>query len=207
MQDFDPETYSPFEGWSRDRETHHRINAVHRANQMAGLSKQPLIVDFSEVDILANAADQATVLTSTDEEHRNLARETIGLYRSAVQLGRQETIMAEHLSGEYDTGDALTFNCQYALLAMDTRGLFPLSQSLTWKDVAAKYLTRWRYCDVKVSYGCDISSGSTVFAVVSGEFVCVYKACSACFEWFSLDADQRETFRKREFFVDDWDRK
>jgi len=193
--------YAPFEGWSPDREVHQRLN------QIASVIGAPAILDTAELDQLAHAADQAMALTSTDEEHQNLARETIGLYRSAVQLGRQETIMAEHLSGEYDTGDALTFNCQYALLTMDTRGLFPLSQSLTWKDVAAKYLTRWRYCDVKVSYGCDISSGSTVFAVASGEFVCVYKACSACFEWFSLDADQRDTFRRREFFVDDWDRK
>lgn len=201
MTDFDPETYNPFEGWSPNREVHQRLN------QIASVIGAPAIVDTAEIDQLAHAADQAMQLTLTDEEAANLARETIGLYRAGVQQGHQETIMAEHLSDEYDTGDALTFNRQYALLAMDTRGLFPLSQSLTWKDVAAKYLKRWGHCDVKVSYGCDISAGSTVFAVVSGEFVCVYQACSECFDWFSLDADQREVLRRRELFVDDWDRK
>lgn len=201
MSDFDPETYNPFEGWSPNRETHQRLNQI---NSQIGA---PAMVDTAEIDQLAHAADQAMALTLTDSEAQNLARETIALYRTSVQLGGQETIMAEHLSNEYDTGNPLTFNCQYGLLAMDTRGLYPLSDAMTWKDLAARYLFKWRRCDVNICLGCDIDSAANIFAVQSGEFVCIYKACDKCLNWFSFDGTDRERFQTREFFNDDWDRK
>ncbi|MHA3020885.1 hypothetical protein ACXPWS_11535 [Mycobacterium sp. BMJ-28] len=201
---FDPNTYDPFKHYEPNRESHQRIN------QTLSQAGAPAVLDWPEIDAMAETmADNSMVrvgLLERDPEGRALALETIRkCYRAGLNLMvGSETAMGEHAGLQYDPSKPSMMNRLYALLAVDTAVLFPLSEQFTWKHVAERYLTRYHVCDVDVSIQCEQTNAVEILPIKQGEFVCIFKACTACVGWFS-DPD-RERFRKRDFFDDLWDR-
>lgn len=194
---FDSETYDPFKHFSSNHEVHQRIN---RTNSQIGA---PAVLDWAEHDKTVEALVGSTFgrvgPLDEDEEARNLARETIAWHRMS-----NETIIGDHAGLQYDPSNPITQARHYGLFSFESRVLFPLSKHFTWQQLADKYLTRHSVCDIRVSIGCDQNAGTDVLPIRCGEFVCIYKTCVACREWFANP--DRDYFRRREFFNDEFDR-
>jgi hypothetical protein len=201
------EDYDPFKNHDPMREIHQRIN---QTNAEAGVS---IVMpgDWSEIDAMAvtmadNAFGRISDLDS-NVDAQALVRETISHYRLSVEFPTVagETLIAYHEGTQYDSNQQRSMNRLYGLLAFDPRALVPLSSGYTWEDAARQYLSRETKCDVAVSVGCESASATEILAIKSGEFVCLYKACSACRDWFH--DPHRHGFRTREFSGSDWDRR
>lgn len=199
--------YDPFKDYEPLREIHHRIN------QTLAKSGGPVVMppDWAEIDatatVMANNLFARFSKLDNNPDAQELARETITSYRLSVDLPTVagETLTAYHEGPQYDPANQFSMNRLYAILAVDSRALIPLSVTYTWQDVASQYLTRETHCDVAVSYGCEPTNATEVMVIKSGEFVCLYKACTACRDWFH--DPHRRAFRTREFYHDSWDRR
>lgn len=207
---FDPETYDPFAGFDKYRGIRQRINhcySVANANEQPG---PPAFLPSPDVDQmtkeLVDSLFGRVSPLDADNEAQNLNRATIKCYHDGVKLlPGAETIIGNHDGTQYDPSLSLqTTNRLYGLLAFETRVIFPLSREFTWKQLEDRYLRNYRRCDIAVSLGCDEANAGEIVAIKSGEFVCIYKSCTACRVWF--DDPDREFFRRREFFSDDFDR-
>lgn len=157
---FDPEAYDPFCGYSKYREIHQRINAVHRENQLTGRSNQPLVVDWTEVDVMTREILHNGIQQTRDANKCKLAASTVEC----------------HL----DWGERIDGPC--ILLGFDTRVSFPLPEL---NDVVNKYFSdRYTDCDVEVSYGCQQHNANHLLGVGVGDYLCLYKVCRTCRDWF-----------------------
>lgn len=194
---FDPETYDPFAHLDKYHEARQRVN---RTNSEVGLPAALRDADTDRMtDALIGSVQGKVGPLDGDDEARNLARETIAWHRMSG-----ETIIGEHAGLQYDPSNPITQARPYGLFSFDARVLFPLSKHFTWLQLAEKYLPRHRVCDIGVAIGCTESAGTIVLPIRSGEFICIYKSCAACRSWF--DDPDREFFRRREFFIDLFDR-
>lgn len=202
---YNPDNYDPFKHYEPYQEVHQRIN------QTLSQAGCPAVLDWPEIDAMAEAMAATTFFDrisylDADPEGQALAMETISFYRLYVEFKTLigETWIGYHAGTQHDWSIPSTMNRTYALMAFDPKILFPLSRTWTWQDAATKYLTRYQVCDVDVSYGCEQDNATEVLAIKCGEFVCIYKTCTACRAWF--DEPDRAHFRRRDFFCDIWDR-
>lgn len=196
--------HDPFKHYSPYHEIHQRINQVNSA------IGAPAVLDWTEIDAMSEAmADNLFGRIGPLDSHpdaQNLARDLIDSYRTAVRLPQiaGETIIAEHLGPQYGPR---TMTRLYALMAIDHRGLVPLSEEFTWQDVAKKYMTNHRVCDVELWFGCDKYAATIDLPVKLGEFVCLFKCCAKCREWFDEPKELRDDYRKPTGWSDEFDRR
>ncbi|OBA98625.1 hypothetical protein A5666_24400 [Mycolicibacterium fortuitum] len=159
------------------------------------------------VEAMANAAFARLSELDRNTDAQNRARVTINQYRDSLKATKSDPLIAEHRGLQYDPARPETANRLYALLAFDPSVLIPLSSQYTWKDVAAKYLPhKYTTCDVSICTMCDPKGGTLDLAIKVGEFVCVYKCCTGCREFFDMTPDERERFDKSGYF-DEIDRR
>lgn len=207
---FDPETYDPYAGFDKYREIRQRFNHCYSVASVNEQPGPPAFLPSSEVDQMTVAMVDSFFgrisPLDADREAQNLNRATIKCFRDGVRLvPGAETIIGNHDGVQYDPSLSMqTTNRLYALLAFETRFVFPLSRDSTWKQLADRYLRNYRRCDIDIALGCDETNAGEILAIKSGEFVCIYKSCTACRAWF--DEPDREFLRRREFFTDEFDR-
>jgi hypothetical protein len=73
----------------------------------------------------------------------------------------------------------------FVLFGFDPRVAFSLSET-TAEAIAARYLpASYRTCDVEADIHCQTNDATHVISVGYGEFVCLYKCCGVCKDWFS----------------------
>jgi hypothetical protein len=165
---------------------------LNQAYSKAGLpaimpEDQPLINEISEQCFAASFGRLSPL--DDNEDFKDLARSTLKLYR------------------DHGDNDFLEDAPYYALLAADPRIAIGMRRATDWEEVAAKHLWRQKACDVEISWSCESNAATVVFPIKQGEFVCIYKSCVPCREWFDLDHAERQASRTREFWDDDWDRR
>lgn len=193
---FDPETYDPFKHYGPYHEVHQRINQV---NSQIGV---PAVLDWTERDEMAERAANATfVRVSELDNHpdaQEIAMKTVHRYRDSLKAS------PDGLLG--DRANIIGEGSLFALLDFDARYAIALSRDLTWKDVANQHLSnRYRVCDVEATYACD-RIGNQVLAIKTGEFICLYKCCQQCREWFDEPVELRENIAKNSWW-DELDRR
>jgi hypothetical protein len=107
-----------------------------------------------------------------------------------------ETRIAAHGLPRVNTADPATMNRIYAILDKRPRCLHPLSETFTWRDLAAAKLAASQMCDPRISGDCEKRCATEIFAIKRGELVCVYKACRPCVEFFDAPGRFRECARE-----------
>lgn len=176
--------HDPFAGYDPMREIHQRINAVHRENQMTGRSNQPLVVDWSDIDAMAEQISRTDFVRLSDLDRnpvaQKLAAEMMELHVAKwKKLGH--TLIDTRLCPDYDESDPATMNRPYAL-TYGNYALIPLSKIDDWKLVGQQILGDRNGCNAHVTVFCDGRNTTEVFAVKRGELICVFKSCKACLE-------------------------
>ncbi|WP_131808883.1 hypothetical protein [Mycolicibacter sinensis] len=152
--------YDPFAGFDDNRELHQRLE------QVASQSGQPAILDYDQIDRLADQIDQ--LAQTRNHDLRRLAAKTVDEYRWHLRNDGPLT--------------GVTGPC--VLLGFDPRVAFDMSE-YTNEKLAAKYLARHNRCGVGAVHDRTIFAGKAEHAikVVYGEYVCLYKACVDCLVW------------------------
>lgn len=195
---YEPEAYNPYKHHGSHHETHQRINQV---NSQIGA---PAVLNWVERDEMAEAMADATFYgrISYLDDHPDaqaLAMKTIHSYRDSLKAG------PDGLMG--DRANVIGEGHLFALLEVNPSYAIALNSNLTWKDVANQHLSiRYRTCDVDKTYGCNPTGGNQVLAVKVGEFICLYKCCQRCREWFDEPVELRANLEKSTWF-DELDRR
>lgn len=182
---FDPETHDPFAGYDQHREIHQRINAVHRENQLKDKSNQPLVVDWLDIDKMAEVMSRLA-FASLGELDRNpiaqkLAAEMMDIHTSEWRKLENKPY-ATRFCPEFDESSPGTR--PYALTYGQDYAIFPLENLEDWASVAALVITSGNVgCSAHITIFCDSGNAAHAFPVKRGEGVCVFTCCVACWEF------------------------
>lgn len=130
-----------------------------RINQTMSQAGCRAVLDFTEIDVLTEQFELPP--QTTDHNMRRLAASTV----------------EEHLTfRDKDSNGSLLFG-------FDPSIAFDRSEI---QSQIAK-LKMHRTCDVNASTRCQTDCAELVLTVNYGDWVCVYKLCDVCLDWFSDD--------------------
>jgi hypothetical protein len=199
---FDPDTYNPFENYSPHRETHQRINHAMReaiyTDDEGRLTHPPLVVDFDRIDAtteqMVNASFQRLSYLDGHEDAQEIAMKTIHGYRDSLR-------------GEHSTVPDISNGGFLVLFGHDPSIPVAIDELAQWEPIAHKHLSAsYKRCNLGITVVCDPTDATKIMAVKVGEFVCVYKVCAQCRDWFDLSPDERDQFGGSGW-MDDCDRR
>lgn len=203
----DRETYDPYKDYGPYQEIHQRMNQAFEEagsdpkSEWYGTPGPPPVLDWTEIDPLAekmaNTLFARVGPLDKDREAQGLAMHTIRkgyrFYVESKELGG-ETITVEPFGAQRSSANP----CLWVIIDRDPRALIEVTPDKDHNAIAQHYLSGYSHCDIEVSYSCETKMATEILSIKSGEFICVYKACTACSAWF-YEPD-REQFRKWTFF-------
>lgn len=160
--------YDPFSHLAPNCEVHRRINAVHRENQMEGKSNQPLVVDFSVIDAMAEEMISSNDLIQTRNHD---------MRRLAAAMVEDHLAQREQLIDTPERGPRVLF-------AFDLSVALPVGNLEEANSLAEEYLSTYLVCDVQSDRRCTKVGATHVLRVAYGEFACFAKCCQTCLLWF-----------------------
>lgn len=150
--------------------------------------------EWPVIEQMSETVASSSLIQTRHHDARRLAGATVDMFRQYVRES------GETLYGDDDHES----NGTYVLFGFDPKVLFAINERRTVESLAREHLSsRYTDCDVGASIRCQTSQADRIISVYYGEFVCLYKCCAICLDWF--DDPDRHYDESINFALPGWD--